>query len=139
MRTIIQAAHQSSGPAGSKMSQWLRQVVGSQYHRFCPNEIWQPALNFYESDDAYYIVADLAGLKAEEIDLHVESQILHISGERPTPRPCDAPRAVRLHMMEIDHGRFCRELQLPEDVDPDRIEASYRSGLLQIRLPRKGR
>jgi len=47
-----------------------------------------------------------------------------------------APRRVRIHLMEIDHGGFCREVELPEDVDKDRIAANYRNGMLWIELPK---
>ena len=45
-------------------------------------------------------------------------------------------RRVRIHLMEIDHGAFCREVELPEDVDRDRIIANYRNGMLWIELPK---
>ena len=48
------------------------------------------------------------------------------------------PRRVRIHLMEIDHGGFCREVELPEDVDKDRIAANYRNGMLWIELPPPG-
>jgi HSP20 family molecular chaperone IbpA len=46
------------------------------------------------------------------------------------------PHRVRIHLMEIDHGGFCREVELPEDVDKDRIAANYRNGMLWIELPK---
>ena len=45
-------------------------------------------------------------------------------------------RRVRIHLMEIDHGSFCREVELPEDVDRDRIVANYRNGMLWVELPK---
>jgi HSP20 family molecular chaperone IbpA len=39
--------------------------------------------------------------------------------------------------MEIDHGAFCREVELPHDVQPERVTANYRDGLLWIELPKK--
>ena len=45
---------------------------------------------------------------------------------------------VRAHHMEIDSGRFCREIDLPGNVDVEAIEATYRNGFLWIRLPKKG-
>ena len=45
-------------------------------------------------------------------------------------------RRIRIHLMEIDHGSFCREVELPEDVDRGRISASYRNGMLWIELPK---
>ena len=45
-------------------------------------------------------------------------------------------RRVRIHLMEIDHGAFCREVELPEDIDRERISANYRNGMLWIELPK---
>jgi HSP20 family molecular chaperone IbpA len=45
-------------------------------------------------------------------------------------------RRIRIHLMEIDHGSFCREVELPEDVDRERISATYRNGMLWIELPK---
>ena len=45
-------------------------------------------------------------------------------------------RRIRIHLMEIDHGAFCREVELPEDVDRERISATYRNGMLWIELPK---
>jgi HSP20 family molecular chaperone IbpA len=44
---------------------------------------------------------------------------------------------ISVHLMEIDHGAFCREVELPDDVHRDRIVASHRNGLLWIELPKK--
>jgi HSP20 family protein len=44
---------------------------------------------------------------------------------------------VRMHLMEIDHGSFARDVELPEDVHRDHINAHYRDGMLWIELPRK--
>jgi HSP20 family molecular chaperone IbpA len=46
------------------------------------------------------------------------------------------PRRVRVHLMEIDHGGFCRDVELPEDVDRDKIRAHYRDGILWIEIPK---
>ena len=53
----------------------------------------------------------------------------------PAGGPAEHKR-VRIHLMEIDHGSFCREVELPEDVDRDRIAANYRNGMLWIELPK---
>jgi HSP20 family protein len=45
---------------------------------------------------------------------------------------------VRIHVMEIDHGPFCREVDVPENVDKERISATHRNGLLWIELPKAG-
>ena len=46
------------------------------------------------------------------------------------------PRKVRVHLMEIDHGSFSREVELPPDIVADKIMATYRSGMLWIEIPK---
>lgn len=91
----------------------------------------------YEGQTYYYFVVELAGVNPDKIDLKVESGDLVISGQRATPGLQEDYRGVRLLMMEIDHGNFCRSLEMPKDADVDAISASYRSGYLWIRLPKK--
>jgi HSP20 family molecular chaperone IbpA len=47
------------------------------------------------------------------------------------------PRRVRVHLMEIDHGAFTREVELPDDVLPADITAVHHNGMLWVELPRK--
>ena len=53
------------------------------------------------------------------------------------PPPGESHPKLRVHLMEIDHGPFCREVELPADVDRERIGAAHRNGLLWIELPKK--
>jgi len=113
------------------------------YFSFYPSETWTPNVNLYETDTAYLVCVDLAGVDKEKIDLTVENNRLKLRGTRAVPSNAESAetdlrgRRVRLHLMEIDHGAFCREVELPDDVKHDRINASYRSGLLWIELPKK--
>lgn len=97
---------------------------------------WQPAINAFRCDQAYCVCVDLAGVAKEEIELTVKPGILRIRGTRSAPQP-DAPqgKTVRVLALEIDSGDFERELSLPPEVDPGRITAEQKNGLLWIRLP----
>jgi HSP20 family protein len=64
--------------------------------------------------------------------------VLTFSGERPSPGMGNKSKPVRVHLMEIDHGSFCRSVEVPSDVDSEKIEASYRGGYLFVHLPKKG-
>jgi HSP20 family protein len=118
-----------------QMSKWVDQVLGKGFH--CSAEAWTPAINFYEGEDYYCVVVELAGINPGEIDMRVENGSLVVSGQRPSPGLPQGCRAIRLLMMEIDHGNFCRSIKLPPDVVPDKVSASYRSGYLWIRLPKE--
>jgi len=143
MMYALQTSEGRFSSLAHQMGKWVDQILGPGYHNFCPTEAWSPAINFYEGQTHYCLVADLAGLGTEEIlredFLRVEKGQIIISGVREAPG-LDGPKGpMRVHHMEIDHGRFCRTLALPEDVDLDRIEASYRGGLLWVRMPKRAR
>lgn len=116
------------------------------YYNFATRETWTPPVNLYENEYAYIVCVDLAGVAKEAIELKVHQQRLSIRGIRPVPacpdeeftsgQPGVATR-LRVHLMEIDHGAFGREVELPLDVQQERITAVYRNGLLWIELPKK--
>lgn len=125
-----------------QMNKWLDQVLGPSYHQYCPAETWQPAINLSEDDASYCLVVDLAGVKGEELDLRTDNNAVILTGERETPQPPEVAGTVRMHLMEIDHGRFCREIKLPDDANidnADAIEAAYRGGFLWVKIPKKTR
>lgn len=113
------------------------------YYNFMPSESWAPNVNLYETDCAYLVCVDLAGVDKEKIELTVADQRLKIKGARPVPTSPDAEESelqgkrVKVHLMEIDHGNFCREVELPNDVAHEQIVATHRNGLLWIDLPKK--
>jgi HSP20 family protein len=117
---------------------WVDSILGPMFHEYRSSQAWQPAINIYEDPAGYCVVADLAGICTEEVDLRVEKGQLILSGQRPTPEPQTPERHFRMQLMEIDHGTFHRTLKLSEDIDADAISASYKSGFLWVRLPKKG-
>ena len=113
------------------------------FYAFSPSETWTPTVNLYENEGSYVVCVDLAGVVKEEIDLQINNQSLTLRGNRQVPcQPRDEmPESFqpkyRVHLMEIDHGQFVREVELPRDVQSDRISAVYRNGMLWIELPKK--
>ena len=113
------------------------------YFNFCPSETWTPNVNLYEGEDSYLVCVDLAGVDKEKIDLEVVDQQLTVRGTRVVPAysPSEEQdvqsRRLRVHLMEIDHGPFCRVVELPHDIERTKIAASYRNGMLWIELPKK--
>jgi HSP20 family protein len=121
-----------------QMLHWMEQVVGVGGPSGSP-AAWGPSMNLYEDAAGYYAVADLAGVDPDEMELRVEKDALVLLGTRQTPQPLHPVGAVCLHLMEIDHGAFCRRLNLPPGSDPAKIEAAYRNGLLWVRIPKKAK
>ena len=122
----------------TRMMQWIDQVLSPSGRRYCPGGVWTPAINLYEDAAYYYVVADLAGVNVEEVEITIKDDTLILGGTRQMPQPPKDDRPVSLHLMEIDHGRFCRTIDLPKDASIDKVKADYRSGYLWVRIPRRG-
>lgn len=122
----------------------LMDQVQKGFYTFSPGETWTPNVNLYENDASYIVCVDLAGVVKDEIELHVHRQQLTLKGTRVVPShsrdgaAVDAsPPKYRVHLMEIDHGMFVREVELPENVESDKIAAKYRDGMLWIEVPKR--
>jgi HSP20 family protein len=78
------------------------------------------------------LTAELPGLRGEEIELTLEHDRLTLSGERRIEHPKDAS----VHRVERRGGSFRRAIQLPKEVDGEKVEAIYRNGVLRVRIPK---
>jgi HSP20 family protein len=135
----------AAGPFGNinPQVQKMMDQLTKGYYNFLPSEVFTPNVNLYETENDYQVCVDLAGVDKEKIDIVLVDQRLQIRGNRAVP-PCPAPpcqegdsKHMRVHLMEIDHGAFSREVELPEDVNRDKISAKYVDGLLWIELPKR--
>jgi HSP20 family protein len=112
------------------------QMTHAQFFHFSVPRGWQPALNAFRCGEHFVICIELAGVDKNAIDVRAEARRLVIRGTRQIPEPgCDESPAVHVLALEIDHGPFERILDLPADVDPERVTAEHRNGLLWIKLP----
>jgi HSP20 family molecular chaperone IbpA len=93
---------------------------------------WQPALNIYQTDQTLVVVAELAGVERQSLDIEVEPNMLRIQGMRPMDTPDELRR---VHRMEIAAGPFQIEAELPVLVNPEQASSQYENGLLEVVLP----
>lgn len=98
---------------------------------------WSPEINVYRYDDRIEIWADLAGVEKTNIDVDVLPDRVRISGDRKPPLPTrdTSSQCRQVLAMEIESGRFGREIVLPVEVDRNRVTAKQENGLLWIVLP----
>lgn len=94
---------------------------------------WHPAVDVLDSKDAYLIRAELPGMKKEDIHVEVKDGTLILSGERKSEKPAEG---VEYRHVERVAAKFWRSFSLPETVKQDGIEASYRDGILEVRVPK---
>ena len=92
-----------------------------------------PSVNTREADDAYYIEVDLPGVKKEDISIDVNEDVLTISGERKVK---EEHKDDTFYKVESRYGKFERSFTLPEDANSDKIEATSKNGVLEIKIPK---
>lgn len=97
------------------------------------NAVWSPALDVYENKENFVVKAELPGLKREEIEVSFHEGTLTISGERKVETKTEDTEVYRAERFV---GRFQRAVALPTTVAADKVNASYRDGVLTIRLPK---
>jgi len=108
----------------------------SSFGAFCPVDSWAPPLNIYRMADCIDVCVELAGVDRDTIEVHLEPGRLTIRGQREAPQPDAASKDVmRIVMMEIRHGSFCRTITLPDQIDIATAESNYEAGLLWVRIP----
>lgn len=93
--------------------------------------VWAPPTDVYETDEAYVVRVEIAGMAEEDIEVCFDQNHLTVGGSRPA-----ALDARAYHRMEIASGEFAIEVDFPLPVDPERILAEYLNGILRVVLPR---
>ena len=92
-----------------------------------------PLTNVTEDKDNYYVRAELPGVTSDALDIQVTSNSITIAGERKIPVEGNN---VRYHRREREAGKFSRSINLPGDIDPDKIEAKLENGVLKVTIPK---
>ena len=96
---------------------------------------WVPPVDIYENDQHEVVLkAELPDMKREDINLTFENGVLTIKGERKFD---DEARRENYQRVERHYGSFSRSFTLPNTVDAGRITASYKDGVLTVRLPQR--
>lgn len=93
---------------------------------------WTPVLDLYETPDEIGLMVDLPGVEPSAIELTIADRLLTLRGEKLA----DAHSRGQGRTLERTFGPFCRQVELPELVDLERVEAESRLGVLFIRLPK---
>jgi HSP20 family protein len=92
---------------------------------------WAPALDVYQDKDQFTVVAELPGLRKEDIEISLHNGVLTLSGERKQEKKNEEG-----YRSERYFGRFQRSVTLPASVDGNKVKASYQDGVLKVVLPK---
>ena len=93
----------------------------------------RPPVDIYETGEGLTVVADLPGVEKDAVELRVDNGVLSIEGQTRTAGPGEPVRS------EFQLLSFFREFILPEEVDPEKIDADLRHGVLTVHLPKAER
>ena len=94
---------------------------------------WLPAVDMHETKDDLVLTVEVPGVNEKDVKVSITGDLLSIKGERRTAD--DVKDQQYLHV-ERAYGQFERLVQLPMDVQPDKVKATYRDGVLEITLPK---
>ena len=92
---------------------------------------WKPQMDIYETPDEIVILAEIAGVNKEDLELEISTKAVKIYGNRSESSRIDN---ATYRLAEIQYGKFERILYLPALIDPEVVSASYSNGFLQVRL-----
>ena len=93
-----------------------------------------PAVNLYETADAYVLTAELPGVATSDIEITLEGSTITLHGQRKFEYTSDEETSV--HRLERESGRFRRAFEMPAELDADKIEAVHKNGILMLRMPK---
>jgi HSP20 family protein len=120
----------------------LRRIFDDRYLTAATNAqtkapSWVPAVDILEEDKAYEFHFDLPQHDKADLKVGVEDGVLTVHGERKFSRSADNSNSEtkkRLLRVERSFGSFSRSFSLPEDVDSSKVEATYKDGVLTVRI-----
>lgn len=92
-----------------------------------------PRMDVSESEKEYTLTAELAGLNEKDVDITLQDNVLTVQGEKKGERD---EKNGRWSLTERSYGTFSRSIALPAEVEEDKIEASFKDGVLTVRLPK---
>lgn len=96
------------------------------------DSVWAPNIDIFVTGKDIVVKVDLAGVDKDKVRIKLKERLLTIEGFR---EDFDEGRRIKFVQMEIDYGRFFRQIEMPVDVLGEEAQASYREGFLHITIP----
>lgn len=94
---------------------------------------FEPAFDVKETEDDLLVTAELPGVEPSDIDVNLVGNVLIIKGEKKEEKE---EKAENKHTVERSYGCFTRSLTIPCDIDQEKIEANFKNGVLELKLPK---
>ncbi len=94
---------------------------------------WLPSLDVAETKNEFVVKAEVPGLDPKDIDISLSDGLLTIKGEKKQEKE---EKEENYHLVERSYGSFTRSIRLPKEIQSDKINASYKNGVLKVVLPK---
>ena len=124
----------------SEMDRMMEDFFGRSMRPWWParwlrgdGEITAPVVDVYEEKDEVVVKAELPGLDKKDIEVNISDSELILKGEKKKEEKIDEENYYKC---ERSYGAFLRSVELPTDVQADKVKASFKNGILEIRLPK---
>jgi len=95
---------------------------------------WTPSVDILETENEILLRADIPGVEMKDIDIRIENNTLTLKGERKFEQE---ETGKGYHRIERGYGTFVRCFSMPDSVDPEKVNADYKDGVLTVTLPKK--
>ena len=118
-------------PAGMRLFQ---DSVNRLFSEPATTRPWTPNVDILENENDITLTADIPGLEEKDIDIRMEDGTLTLRGERKFGGESGEKG---YHRIERGYGSFVRCFSLPDSVDPEKVKANYKAGVLTVTLPKK--
>jgi HSP20 family protein len=110
----------------------LAREMDRGFHAGLESSIWAPVVEIKEEAGVFRVTAELPGVKAEDVKVHVTADAAILEGERKREKE---EKREGFYLSERSYGSFYRALPLPKGADPDKASATFSNGVLEIAIP----
>lgn len=118
----------------SRMTRMFEEAFGRSSFAIERTGTWSPTVDVYETDKDYVIRAELPGIDRKDIEIEVKENALTLKGEKKRE---EEVKEENYYLLERCYGSFSRTFTLPPIADLSKASASYRDGVLEVRVPKR--
>jgi HSP20 family protein len=116
-----------------EMSRLFDSLFGRPATVLAGERLWAPLADMYETKDDLFVALELPGIREKDVNVSITGDMLTVKGDRRFERDVTDEGYYRLERV---YGKFERSMPLPIPVQADKVKATYRDGVLEIRLPK---
>jgi HSP20 family protein len=100
---------------------------------FSEKDEWSPAFDIAENDKEFVVSAELPGIDIKDVEISISDGILSVKGEKKHEKE---DKGEGYHRIERRYGSFHRSFRIPGKLESDKVDASYKDGILKVLLPK---